>query len=76
MFLHSSILFNSRPIHDTDGCTLPLVAAIDVPLPGNGRDWFMSESFDLAWPQVLAFVAAIGGILSVMLILRTFTGRS
>lgn len=36
-------------------------------------DGFVNQAKDLAWPQVLAFSAAVIGILTVVLILRSIS---
>ncbi len=47
------------------------VAVVPNPLPEpNG---FVTQAYNMAWPQVLAFSAAILGILTVSLILRSLT---
>lgn len=45
--------------------------SIQLPLPDP--DEFFQQSFDLAFPQVLAWSSAATGILLVVLILRSFT---
>ena len=50
-----------------------LVAEVELPLPDP--DEFFQDSFDLAFPQVLAWSAAATGILLTVMIIKAFINK-
>ena len=44
---------------------------MELPLPSPEE--VIQDSFDLAWPQVLAYSSALTGVLIVVMILKSFT---
>ena len=55
----------------SDRNNLSFVASVELPLP-DAEEYFQ-ETFDLAFPQVLAFSSALIGVSMVVLILKSFT---
>lgn len=51
----------------------PLIASVELPLPDSEE--FFQESFDLAFPQVLAWSSAACGILLTVMIIKSFVSR-
>lgn len=49
-----------------------LVSTVTLPLPTNPRQWARDE-LALGWGQILLFVAACVGILSVFYLVRVLT---
>lgn len=50
------------------------VAQVTLPLPDSNT--FFQQAYDLAWPQVLAFSAAVVGVLAVSLTIKAFSRGS
>ena len=61
---------SSWSIDISDRNNLSFVASVELPLPD--AEQFFQESFDLAFPQVLAFASALIGVSMVVLILKSF----
>lgn len=49
------------------------VAEVNLPLPDSEQ--VIQDSFDLAFPQVIAWSAAASGIILVVMLIRSFTNK-
>lgn len=55
------------------GSSLQNIASIELPLPDP--ETVIQDSYDLAFPQVVAWSTAAGGILLVVMLIRSFTNK-
>lgn len=53
--------------------SLPYIAQVELPLPDS--ETVIQDSYDLAFPQVIAWSAAASGILLVVLLVKSFTNK-
>ena len=63
----------SFDIYISNRNSLQNIASVDLPLPDS--ETIITDSYNLAFPQVIAWASAASGILLVVMLIRSFTNK-